>query len=153
MADITITVRIASTVNGRKFVAEETCLVEDVYDIGVIAHGTAPEVASAEYSGTAGYVNVAQNNPSTLAIINASIAQTSIARIRLDDGGNTDRALFALLPGAFLLIHEHTNGSGLAAIDATTQTGYDDVLVADLAQLTMPGTIDGRIITINTAAS
>lgn len=154
MADLTVTVAITASINGRKFAITESMTIEDVYDVVVIGNeSTIGYPAPVEFLND-GAASMNQSCPSFAALINTSVAIPANARIRLDDGVNNDYALFGLLPGQFVVLTEHAPAAGIAIIDATTQTTYQDPTAVDVSAVKhFIGYPDARIITAQIAST
>lgn len=150
MADLTITVTANVAIAGRKVTITETCVVEDVIDIGSMASNPSSLNEQLEF----GTNQFDQNCPSFACVINASTGIAALGGFRLDDGGNSDYTHFGLMPGQFIIMHEHTNGAGMAKQDANMQTTYFNAMQVDARKYTaMHGTPRFRLLTANTATT
>lgn len=118
MADLTSTIAITGSINGRKINVTSSMTLEDIYDAGI----TIPDDAGMAYSsigfgGNDAALSFTQDCPTYLFSANRSPSET--AAVALENAAGTDVRYLVLAPGQFAILGEYTNGAGMVNASAT----------------------------------
>ena len=119
MADLTSTITITGIVGGKKIDHSHVWTIEDVYDVGTFDMD-APALSPSIGSGADGSETFKQDSPTYLFAANKSVAHSGL--LHLTPTGAAKEMYLMLLPGQFVILGEHTNGTGLMNTSGSTTT-------------------------------
>ena len=119
MADgeLTSTITITGTVNGRKINVTSTMTMENVYDAGIAQAGASEASYSSIGMGADRPLSFEQNCPSYLFSVNRSTCETGMAS--LSDAGASTVFSLVIPPGGFIILNEDSNGAGMITLSTT----------------------------------
>ncbi len=136
MANLTSTVEITGTVNGRKVNVSSTMVMENVYDAGIAQPGDSETAfASVGFGGSTAAMTFTQDCPSFLFSVNRSPNET--AAVAIQNASTSAIRYMVLTPGQFVILNEYTNGAGLINMNASaTNIALEEVSLLLMARFT-----------------